>query len=264
MDLGLKDRRAVVLASTQGLGLAVVRTLLDEGARVAITGRNQSRLDDVVGTLRDSHGADRVEGEAFDVIDKQALTGFLERVAAGFGGIDILVTNAGGPPPGPAADITNESLDAAYHLTLESAINAVNAVLPGMRERKYGRILALTSVSVRQPIPGLALSNALRAGLTGYLKTLADEVAGEGILVNSICTGFFDTDRLTELFEVRAARSGRSIAEERELAAARIPVRRIGKLDEFGSMAAFLVSDRATYLSGVALPYDGGLTQALL
>jgi len=263
MDLGLGNRRAVVLASTQGLGAAAAEALLAEGARVAICGRDRDRLESTLGRLGRAYGEKRVIGSPLDVTDRGALVAFLRSVEERFQRIDILITNAGGPPPGAAAAVDAESLERAYHLTLRSAIDAIRTVLPGMRERRHGRVLAMTSIAVRQPIPGLALSNTLRAGLTGFLKTLAAEVAAEGALVNSICTGFFDTDRLAELFEARAKKTGRTPEEERERAESAIPTGRIGSPGEFGSAVAFLVSDRASYLNGVALPLDGGLSSAL-
>jgi 3-oxoacyl-[acyl-carrier protein] reductase len=188
----------------------------------------------------------------------------LEGVRSTWGTVHALVTNAGGPPPGAAAEVTLEALDRAYALTLRSAVQAVLTVLPWMRGQGWGRVVAMTSLSVRQPIDGLALSNALRAGLTGWLKTLANEVGRDGVLVNSVCTGLFGTERLESLFRARSERSGRSFEEEQAAAEAQIPLGRIGRLEEFGDLVAFLCSERASYLHGVALPIDGGMARALL
>ena len=263
MDLGLKEKCAVVLASSDGLGHAAAEALAAEGARVAISGRDPERLERARAGLAESCG-ERVFAERLDVTDGGALRAHLEGVRERWGSVHVLVTNAGGPRPGSAAGVADEALDAAFELTLKSAVRAVRTVLPWMREQGWGRIVAMTSSSVRQPIGGLALSNTLRAGLTGWLKTLSQEVAADGVLVNSICTGMFDTERLRELIDLRAGKSGRSPEEERAAMAADIPVGRIGRPVEFGAMVAFMASERASFLNGVALPYDGGASRHLL
>jgi 3-oxoacyl-[acyl-carrier protein] reductase len=263
MDLGLKGKSAVVLASSGGLGYAVAEALLAEGARVSVSGRNGERLKAAVARLAGKAG-ERVAGEVLDVTDSAALVKHLEGAHARWGGPDILVVNAGGPPTGLAAELALEDLEKGYRLTLKSAVVAATTVLPWMRARRWGRIIAMTSSSVRQPIANLTLSNTMRAGLTGYLKTLSTEVAADGVLVNSVCTGMFATDRLTELFEIRAARSGRSLEEEKRAAERDIPVGRLGDPREFGALVAFMASEKASFLNGVALPYDGGANRALL
>lgn len=263
MDLGLDDKVAVVLASSDGLGFAAARALSAEGARVAISGRDVARLEQAAARLREV-GGENVHAESLDVTDRDALRSHLEGVCDRWGTVHVLVTNAGGPRPGTAEGVSDEDLDAALDLSLKSAVRAVRTVLPWMRGQGWGRIVALTSSSVRQPIAGLALSNTLRAGLTGWLKTLSQEVAGDGVLVNSVCTGMFDTERLRELIDLRAAKSGRSHDEERAAMAAGIPVGRIGRLEEFGAMVAFMCSEPASFLNGVALPYDGGASRGLL
>jgi 3-oxoacyl-[acyl-carrier protein] reductase len=263
MDLGLRDRIAVVLAATAGLGKAVAASLLAEGAHVAICGRDEARLRRTQSEL----GSDRPDAllaEAFDVTDSDRLVAFLTRVKSTWGGVDILVTNAGGPPTGKAGAVTLESLDAGYQLTLKSAVVAICTVLPWMQERKWGRIIALTSSSVRQPIENLVMSNTMRAGLTGYLKTLSREVAKDGVLVNSICTGMFMTDRLRELVDIRARESGRTPEEEVSRLVADIPVGRTGDPSEMGALVAFLASDKASFLNGLAVPCDGGASRHLL
>ena len=265
MDLGLSDRVAVVLASSDGLGRAVAERLAREGARVAISGRDAARLEAARARIAAIAGAaERVHARTLDVLDSPALVAHLGEVRELWGSVDVLVTNAGGPPPGTAAELGDGDLARAFELTLRSAVVAIRAVLPGMRERRWGRIIALTSIAVRQPIPGLALSNTMRTGLTGWLKSLSLEVAGEGVLVNSVCSGLFDTERLRELFEARAARSGRSAEDERRLAELEIPVGRIGRPEELGAVVAFLASEQASFLNGVALPCDGGAARGLL
>jgi 3-oxoacyl-[acyl-carrier protein] reductase len=181
-----------------------------------------------------------------------------------FGPVQILVTNAGGPPPATAGEVDDPGLQRAFELTLLSAVHAVQAVLPDMRRLRHGRIIGMTSSSVRQPIPSLCYSNVMRSGLTAYFKTLAGEVAADGVLVNTICTGLFATERLAELFEARARRSGRTAADERQASLRTIPLGRLGDPAEFGALVAFLASERCSFLSGVALAYDGGANPALL
>lgn len=263
MDLGLHDRVAVVLASSDGLGKASARSLLDEGARVAICGRNSERLESAraeLGRGRES----KLLAESLDVTCLPALEKYLVRVREEWGSVDILVTNAGGPPTGLASAVEPADLDRGYLLTLKSAVTAIRTVLPWMQARKWGRIIAMTSSSVRQPIDNLVMSNTMRAGLTGYLKTLSREVGKDGVLVNSICTGMFMTDRLRELIDIRAQNSGRSAEAERQALEAEIPVGRIGDSAEFGAVVAFLASEKASFLSGLALPCDGGAGRHLL
>jgi len=263
MDLGLSDKIAVVLASTAGLGRAVAESLLAEGAHVAISGRSSERLAIALEQLEAEYG-DRVCGQPVDVTVIPALHAYLDKVESRFGRIDILVLNSGGPPPGTASEIDIDALQSASALLLQPMVAAIGHVLPGMRERRFGRILGMTSIAVRQPIATLALSNTLRAGLTGYLKTLSLEVASDGVLVNTICTGMFDTARLGDLFARRAETSGRTAAEERAATEQSIPVRRIGKPNEYGDLVAFLASERASYINGVAIAVDGGAYAGLL
>lgn len=262
MDLGLQERTALVLASTGGLGRAVAASLLGEGARVLISGRDPQRLGATLEELGALHPG-RVEGQCLDVTDGPALSRWLQEAEEQHG-IDVLVLNAGGPPPAGALDVTHAGLDAAWELTMHSAVRAVQGALPGMRARGWGRIVAMTSLTVRHPNPSLVYSNVVRVGLTAYLKTLADEVARDGVLVNSVCTGMFDTERLEELFEARAAAAGTSPADERARAVATIPVGRTGRPEEFGDFVAFLCSERASFVNGAALPLDGGAGRFLL
>ncbi len=262
MDLGLTGRSAVVLGSTSGLGLGVARALLAEGARVAISGRDPARLAAAVESLREHD--DHLLAETLDITDGDALRAHLDAAAERFGPIEILVTNGGGPQPGGPTDVTDEGLDAAVDLVLRPAMHAVQHVLPAMRERGWGRIVGLTSIAVRQPIATLTYSNVTRSGLTAWFKTLSRDVARDGVLVNTICTGLFKTERLEELFEVNAEKNGTTPAEEEARQTASIPAQRLGDTEEFGALVAFLCSARCSYLSGVALAVDGGLDTALL
>lgn len=262
MNLNLTDRAAVVLASSAGIGRGIAAALAAEGARVAISGRDPKRIEHTVAEMREQFG-DRVFGEPLDVTDGPALEAHLHRVRERFGAVDILVTNAGGPPPGPAADLELDALDAACELTLKSAVRAIRTVLPWMRARKWGRIIAVTSSSVREPIPNLVLSNIFRPALTGYLKTLAGEVARDGVLVNSVCTGAFDTDRMRTLCQGRANAAGMPLEAVLRQAGEGLPVGRIGSPAEFGALVAFLASDQAAFLTGAAIPLDGGASHGL-
>jgi 3-oxoacyl-[acyl-carrier protein] reductase len=262
MDLGLKGKTAVVLGSTSGLGLAVARALLAEGAHVALSGRDTARLERAESELAAPRGA--LLAEVLDVRDRAAVERHVARATERLGPVGVLVTNSGGPPHASALEVDDAGLDAAFELLVRSAIHAVQAVLPGMRARRWGRIVGLTSLAVRQPIPNLAYSNVMRSGLTAYFKSLASEVARDGVLVNTICTGYFDTERLTELFAANAAKRSTTPAAERAAAEARIPAGRLGAPRELGELVAFLCSERASYVTGVALPLDGGLNPALL
>jgi 3-oxoacyl-[acyl-carrier protein] reductase len=263
MELGLRNKGAVVLASTSGLGLAVAEELLAEGARVAICGRDPGRLGAALERLERAHGG-RVLGQALDVRDERELGRHVERARARFGGVEILVLNAGGPPPGAAAGVADADLALAFELTFLSAVRAVRAVLPHMRSRRWGRIVALTSRSVREPIADLATSNSMRAALTGYLKTLAAEVAPDGVLVNSVCTGSFATERLESLIRARAATRGAAIDDERARWIGAVPLGRLGEPRELAALVAFLCSERASFVAGAAVACDGGATRGLL
>lgn len=262
MDLGLSNKTAVVMAGSAGLGLAVVEALLAEGARVATFGRDPGRLGAQLARLDALHEG-RIFGESLDAANADALDEFLRKVREQWGSIDILVTNAGGPPPKTADALLEEEIDQAYALTLKSAIQAARTVAPWMRQRRFGRIIAMSSVSAAEPVAGLALSNTMRAGLAAYMKTLATELAPFNVLVNTILTGFFATDRLTGIMADRAKKSQRTVEDERIAAASEIPVKRFGEPAEFGAFVAFLASERASYLTGAAIALDGGFTRGV-
>jgi 3-oxoacyl-[acyl-carrier protein] reductase len=257
MELGLLRRTALVLGSTSGLGLAIAQGLAREGARVAICGR---RAEMATARAAELSGAVGIE---VDLSVPGAAAATVRSARDGLGEIDILVLNAGGPPPGPATELTAQNLAPALDTLLLTQIDFVSLLLPGMRERGWGRILAIGSSGVAQPIPDLARSNTARAALAGYLKTLAQEVARDGVTVNIILPGRIETDRTASLDRRAAMAKGIEEAEVRRASEARIPAGRYGTAAEFGSVGVFLCSAAASYLTGSAIRVDGGMVGLL-
>ena len=248
MDLGLRGRRAAVAASTTGLGFATARALLAEGAHVAICGRDPDRLAAAAASL-----GPEVVALVADVSGEEGATRFVVEASERLGGLDILVANAGGPPSGSATATTIEGYRSAIELNLVSTVAMALAAVAPMRERRWGRILAITSVGVRQPIPFLAASVTARAGVTGFLKTLAAEVAADGVTVNSIQPGSHATDRLQRLDP-----------DQQAALIADIPSGELGDPNDFASVAAFLCSEQARFITGTSLVVDGGASRGLL
>jgi len=242
MDLGITGRRAAVAGASAGLGFNTARALVEAGVSVAICGRDAARLQAAADDLGDL--ATPIVG---DVGHPEGARKFVERARAELGGVDILVTNAGGPPAGNFASTAFEAYPEALQLNLLSVVAMCQAAVPEMRERGWGRVLAITSISVRQPIASLILSNTARAGATGFLKTLATEVAADGVTVNSIQPGFHLTDRLSQLHP----------GSVEQLAKA-VPSGELGDPRDFGRVAAFLCSEHARFVTGAAIPVDGG------
>lgn len=245
MDLGIAGRRAAVAGGSAGLGFAVARALGAEGVSVVVCGRDSTRLATAVDRLR-STGAD-AHGLRADVSSADGATGFVEEAASVLGGLDILVPNAGGPPPGTFASTALDAYLPALELNLLSTVAMCKAAVPAMCEAGWGRVVAITSISVRQPIESLILSNTARAGVTGFLKTLAREVAAHGVTVNSVQPGLHATDRLQALH-----------GGDTSGLAAGIPARRLGLAEDFGAVVALLCSEHARFVTGAALPVDGG------
>ncbi len=254
MDLGLQDKVAVVTAASRGLGRAVATELAREGARVVICARQEGPLE----AAAQATGADVVAVPA-DVADPQGVERIVEAARARFGGIDILVTNAGGPPPGRFLELTPADWEAAVQLTLMSVVRLCYAVVPIMRAQKRGAIIAMTSVSVKQPLPNLILSNSLRMAVVGLVKTLSDELAPDGIRVNGVCPGWTRTERVVQLLEDRAARNGTTVETEEAKITAAIPLGRMAAPEEIARAVAFLASPAASYITGISLLVDGGL-----
>jgi 3-oxoacyl-[acyl-carrier protein] reductase len=254
MDLGITGRRAAVAAASAGLGLGCARALVREGVHVAICGREAERVAAaVVGLEADARAGATVSGLVGDVATVVGATGFVEDAAAALGGVDILVTNAGGPPPGTFASTDLDAYAPALELNLLSTVAMCRAAVPAMVERGWGRVVAITSITVRQPAAMLILSNTARAGATAFLKTLATEVAPGGVTVNSVQPGLHATDRLLQLHGGDVSGVGSSL-----------PVGRVGDPDDFGAAVAFLCSEPAGFITGTALQIDGGAFPGLL
>lgn len=262
MDLGLRGKIALVAAASRGLGRAVAEELAAEGASVVMCARGETALHEAAAAIRASSGVD-VEAVVADVARPEDVGRLVKTANDRFGRVDILVTNAGGPPSGKFESLGPEKWSDAVQLTLLSTVNLCRAVLPGMRERRWGRIINVTSITVKQPVEGLMLSNSLRAGVTGFARTLANEVARDGITVNNILPGYTRTQRVEELARATAAREKISVAEAMKKSEAEIPMRRLGEPNEFAALAAFLASERASYITGTSIQVDGGWIKSL-
>src|ERR1051325_11387665 len=263
MDLGLKDRVALVAAASKGIGFSVAHERAQEGARVFLGSRDEKRASEAAQRIHEATGA-AVAGIGADVTDDAAVERFVNLARERSGRIDILVNNAGGPPAATFADADLDTFRKAFELNALSAIRLAKLVLPDMRARKWGRIINITSVSVKQPIDGLLLSNTVRAGLTGWAKTVSTEVAADNVTVNNIAPGYTLTERQDELATARSKATGKSKEEMIGLWAAQVPMQRLASADEIAAAAAFLASERASYITGVTLQVDGGWVRSLL
>jgi 3-oxoacyl-[acyl-carrier protein] reductase len=257
LDLGLAGRTALVCSSTGGIGEAIARTLAAEGASTVVCGRRGHRAREVAADLPSAIGVE------VDLIAQDGPARLLEATVTAFGAPDVVVLNGPGPRPAPATDVSVADVEAALHATLIQHVRLVSLALPAMRERGWGRILAVGSSGIAAPLPNLALSNLGRAALAGYLKTLAAEVAGDGVTVNLLLPGRIRTGRTAAVNAANAERSGRTVAEVEQASIAAIPARRYGRPAEFAAAAAFLCSAPASYITGTALRCDGGLAQSL-
>ena len=246
MDLGIEGRRAAVAAGSAGLGLGTARALVGAGVRVAICGRDEERLQEAVAEL-----GELAVPLVADVSTPDGATAFVDEATSVLGGLDILVPNAGGPPPGNFASTPLERYAPALDLNLMSVVAMCTAAVPAMVDQGWGRVVAITSSTVRQPAPNLILSNTARAGATAFLKTLASEVAGTGVTVNSVQPGGHATARIAAL------------GMSQEQMAAGVAAGTLGDPDDFGAVCAFLCSEKARFVTGTALPVDGGATKGL-
>ena len=263
MDLGLSGRGALVCGSTRGIGRAVARTLSQEGARVAVNGRDPEVVARAARELQAETGNPVVPCAA-DVSVEDDATRLVHQAAKGLGRLDILFCNAGGPPAAPFAAHGGDAWRHALELNLLSTVHLARAAVPLMREARWGRIICLASVAAKQPIPGLILSTTARAGVLGFAKSLADEVATAGITVNVVCPGYVATERVAEVTEARARAEGRPAEAIVRETVAQIPLGRLGDPDELGAVVAFLASERASYITGAVLQVDGGFTRGIV
>ena len=263
MDLGLKGKVALVTAASAGLGRAIAEELAGEGCKVVICARGAEKLMDACQTIISETGASVLAVPA-DVSDPAQCRNLVTEAQAQFGPVQVLVTNAGGPPPGPFQSHEPEAWDAAFRLTLQSAVALTRLVLPAMQERGWGRILNVTSIAVKQPVDNLILSNSMRAAVTGFARTLANEVAGQGITVNNLMPGFTRTERIVHLANATAERDGTTVEDVYKGWEQQIPMARIGEPREFAALAAFLASERASYITAQSIAVDGGWIRGLL
>lgn len=263
MDLGIDGRTALVAASSRGLGRATAEALAAEGVDLVLCARGEADLDEAVEAIRREHGT-RAIGVPADLAEREQAEAVVAAALESFGGVDILVTNSGGPPPGPFVEHGPEEWRDAYRGLLESAVVLIRGVLPGMRDRGWGRIVLVTSIAVKQPVDGLVLSNSLRAAVTGMAKSLSNEVAADGITVNTALPGYTATERLEALAARIARDEGIDPAEAADRWRREIPAGRLAEPAEFADAVAFLCSERAAYVTGTALPVDGGWIRSLL
>jgi 3-oxoacyl-[acyl-carrier protein] reductase len=262
MDLGLKDRVALVAASSEGLGKAVAMGLAREGAKLALCARTLSTLEATAAEIRAETGAS-VFARAVDVTKHDQVWRFVAETVAEFGCLDICVANSGGPPSKSFAETTVEDWHNSAQLNLMSTVYLAKETLPLMQQRKWGRFIVVTSISVKQPVEGLVLSNSIRAGVSGLVKTLANEYGPSNILVNNVCPGFTATARLIELAETLASKQGRSAAEVEKGWASGAPLGRVGQPEEFANLVVFLASERASYITGTTIAVDGGAVKGI-
>jgi 3-oxoacyl-[acyl-carrier protein] reductase len=262
MEMGLKNRVAIVAASSQGIGQATAAAFAAEGCRVAMCARNAQTLQASADQIRRQHNAE-VLAEAVDVTDAAAVHRFIAAVVAKFGSADICVANAGGPP---AKDFLSTSIDEwrkAVDLNLLSTIHFAREVIPHMQRQQWGRIVTITSISVKQPVADLVLSNSVRAGVVGLVKSLANEFGKDGILVNNVAPGYTATDRLKELARARSAAQGKTEKQISEGWAADAPLKRLGEPREVADTIVWLASERASYITGQTVLVDGGVYKGL-
>ena len=262
MDLGLLGRVAIVAAASKGLGRAVAEELAREGAEIAVCSRTATDLEKAAQQIQAASGRE-VFWEPVDVGRADQVARFVAAVESRFGRVDICVTNTGGPPSKPFSATSNEDWRVWTDQLLMSTVYFAQETLPRMQKNRWGRFLTITSYSVKQPVDGLLLSNSLRAGVTGLMRTLANEYAAHGITVNNVCPGYTRTDRLDDLAGMMAGRTGATRDEIFAGWKKLIPAGRLGRPDEFAAVVAFLASEKASYVNGVSLTIDGGTTRSL-
>jgi len=262
MELGLKGKVAVITAASKGLGRAVTESLAREGVKLAICSRNKERIENTAQEIKDKFNAEVLPFQC-DVTSRDEIKNFEKEVIKIYGTIHILFTNAGGPPSGKVLDFKPDDYKKAIQLNLMSTINLIYTFLPYMKEQKWGRIIASTSVSVKQPIPTIALSNVSRVGIIAFIKTLINEISEFNITANIVAPGYIMTERVIELLKDREKREGKEFDTLLNELSKNIPVKRIGKPEEFGDLVAFLSSDKAGYINGETILIDGGMYRGL-
>ncbi len=262
MDLGLKGRGVIVAASSQGIGRAAAEAFAREGAQVAMCARTEPALRQAADAIRSATGAE-VLAQPLDVTDGLQVQRFVEQVVKQFGRIDVCVTNAGGPPAKNFLSISPEEWRKAVDLNFMSVVHLAKAVIPHMQRHRWGRIITITSVTVKQPVAELIMSNAVRAAVVGLVKSLSNEFGKDGILVNNVAPGYTATERLRELAEVRALAAGTSAEQIYQSWAAEIPLRRLGDPQDIADAILWLASERAAYVTGQTVLADGGLYRGL-
>lgn len=261
MDLGLKGKVALVAGASQGMGKAAALGFAREGAKVAICARGQAALDATAAEIRQATGAE-VLAIVADMGKAEDIKKFVDQAAQKLGRIDVVVNNAGGPPPGEFMKFTDEDWQNAFNLSFMSTMRMTREAVPHLKKVGGGKVINITSYSVKEPIAGLVLSNAVRSAVIGWAKTLSRELARDNILFNNVCPGRIDTDRAQKLNKARADRLGRPVEEINKEMAAEVPLGRYGTAEEAGDLIVFLGSDRASYITGTTIAIDGGLVRA--
>ena len=262
MEFGLKGKRAIVMAASRGLGYASALGLAREGCKLIICSRDQARIEAAAAAIKKETGTD-VKALVADVSSASEAKRLVDAAVSAYGGLEIVVHNAGGPPAGETLQMTDEQWQKAFEQNLLSFTRMVAAAAPEMKKAGYGRVLTIASSSIKQPIPNLALSNALRAGVWGIAKTLSRELAPQGILVNVIAPGRIDTERIAELDQANAQKSGKSVEDVRKASIGTIPLGRLGRPEELANLVVFLASAAGSYITGQAITVDGAAGTAL-
>lgn len=262
METGLRNRTAIVAASSKGIGRATALAFAAEGANLALCARNPGPLRDLVNEIKHLHGVE-VYIESFDVADDERVRGFTAAVHRHFGRIDICITNAGGPPAKPFAQTTMDEWDRAYQLNLRSIVSFAHAAIPYMQQQNWGRFITITSITVRQPVLELVLSNSVRAGVLGLVRSLATQFGPDNITINNVGPGYTATDRVKDLARNSAQVTGQTAAEYENNLAKDIPLGRLAKPEEVADAILWLASERASYITGQTILVDGGIYRGL-
>lgn len=262
METGLKNRVALIAGASQGMGRATAEAFAAEGTHLALCARNPEALAQLAASIKQTHGVE-VETAALDVRDTSAIDQFVADSARIFDRIDVCVANAGGPPPKQFLDTTDEDWQSAFELNLHSAVTLARAVIPHMQKRQWGRIITISSITVRQPQPDLVLSNAIRAGVMGLVRSLATDFGKDGILVNNVAPGYIATDRVAQLTSKRSGQTGQSVGQIEKTWTDQIPLGRLGAPEEIAATIVWLASERASFITGQTILVDGGMYKGL-